>query len=246
MRQRQQRQESLARLLRYILCHHPDEFGLVLDKSGRLAVKELLRALGQEEGWRFVRRSHLEEVVNLINPGDFELDQTYIRALHPQPAELRSQEAAWPPPLLYRAITANSHHAVAERGLQPPSGGELVLADNQELAKRLGQRRDPQAIMVIVQAQAAAKRGVNFFSYGPKLYLSDAIAPEYLQLPPTPKKPVVKPAAADKKPPAPPAPGAIWLNIQGEPIKPWKEKGRQKDPGWKKAARTQRRQKTKK
>ena len=100
MRQRQQRQESLARLLSYILCRRPDEFGLVLDETGRLPVKELLWALAQEEGWGYVRRSHLEEVVNVTSPGAFELDQTHIRALQPGPANLRSQDAAWPPPAL--------------------------------------------------------------------------------------------------------------------------------------------------
>ena len=102
MRQRQQRQESLAKLLSYILSRRPDEFGLVLDEAGRLPVKELLWALAQEEGWGYVRRSHLEEVVNLVSPGAFELDKTYIRALQPGPAKLRSQESVWPPPLLYR------------------------------------------------------------------------------------------------------------------------------------------------
>ena len=193
MRQRQQRQESLAKLLSYILCRRPDEFGLVLDEAGRLPVKELLWALAQEEGWGYVRRSHLEEVVNLVSPGAFELDKTHIRALQPGPAKLRSRESVWPPPLLYRAITAKSHGVVAERGLQPPTAGELVLASDPEMARRLGRRRDPQAVLVTIQAQNAAKRGVEFFAYGEGLYLSGEIGPEYLQLPPAPKKPEAKP-----------------------------------------------------
>jgi putative RNA 2'-phosphotransferase len=172
MRQRQQRQESLAKLLSYILCRRPDEFGLVLDEAGRLPVKELLWALAQEEGWGYVRRSHLEEVVNLVSSGAFELDNIHIRALQPGPAKLRSQESVWPPPLLYRSITAKSHAVVAARGLRPPTAGELVLASNPEMARRLGQRRDPQAVLVTIQAQNAAKRGVKFFSYGEGLYLA--------------------------------------------------------------------------
>jgi putative RNA 2'-phosphotransferase len=243
MRQRQQRQESLARLINYILCRRPDEFGLVLDENGRLPVKELLWALTQEEGWGYVRRSHLEEVVNLVSPGAFELDQTHIRALQPGPANLRSREAAWPPPLLYRAITAKSHEVVAERGLQPQAGGELVLAANPEMARRLGQRRDPQAVMVVIQAQNAAKKGLEFFPYGEGLYLRGAIGPEYLQLPPAPKKPATKPAPVEKPAPAPPTPGSVWLDIQGQPAKPWKEKGRKKGPAWKEGAKEQRQKK---
>jgi putative RNA 2'-phosphotransferase len=243
MRQRQQRQESLAKLLIYILTRRPDEFGLLLDEAGRVPVKELLWALAQEEGWGHVRRSHLEEVVNLVHPGAFELDKTYIRAMEPGPAALRSQEPVWPPPLLYRAITARSHAVVAERGLLAPPGGELVLAGDPEVARRLGRRRDPQAVLVTIQAQNATKRGVDFFAYGEGLYLSRDIGPEFLQLPQVPKKPEAKPAAAEKPAPAPPTPGSVWLDIQGQPMKPWKEKGHKKGPAWKDGAKEQRRRK---
>ena len=240
MRQPQQRRESLAKLLDYILSRRPDEFGLVLDSRGRLAVKELLRALAQEEGWSYVRRSHLEEVVNLLRPGVLEMDQTHIWAVQPGPADLRAAEPVWPPPLLYRAITAKSHEVVAERGLQPQADQELVLAADPDMARRLGRRRDPEAVLVTVQAQRAAKQGQAFFPYGEGLYLSGAIAPEFLQLPPAPKKPAAKPAA-EKKPAEPPTPGSVLLDIQGQPVKPWQEKGRKKEPAWKEAARKQRR-----
>ncbi len=240
MRQPQQRRESLAKLLDYILCRRPDEFGLVLDSQGRLAIKELLRALAQEEGWAYVRRSHLEEVVNLLRPGALAMDQSHIWAVQPGPADLRAAEPVWPPPLLYRAITAKSHEVVATRGLQPHDERELVLAADPEVARRLGRRRDPQAVLVTIQAQRAATQGAQFFPYGDQLYLSGAIAPEFLQLPPAPKKPAAKPAP-EKQPPEPPTPGSILLDIQGQPVKPWKEKGRKKEPAWKEAARQQRR-----
>lgn len=243
MRQRQQQQESLARLLSYMLCRRPDEFGLVADEQGRIPVKELLWALSQEEGWGYVRRAHLEEVVNLVSPGAFALDQTHIRAVSPGPAQMRSAAPVWPPPLLYRAITARSHAVVAEKGLQPSGGRELLLARDPQTALRLGRRRDPQAVLVTVQAQGAAKKGVEFFSYGEGLFLSGAIGPEHLQLPPVLKKPEVKPAPAAKPPAAPPTPGSVWLDIQGQPAKPWKEKGRKKGPAWKEGAKEQRRRK---
>jgi putative RNA 2'-phosphotransferase len=229
--------------LSYILSRRPDEFGLVLDEAGRVPVKELLWALAQEEGWGHVRRSHLDEVVNLVQPGAFELDKTYIRALEPGPVNLRSGESVWPPVLLYRAVTGKSHPVVADRGLQAPPGGELVLASDPEMARRLGRRRDPEAVLVTIQAQNAAKRGVEFFAYGEGLFLSRDLGPEFLQVPPVPKKPEAKPAAAEKPAPVSPTPGSVWLDIQGQPIKPWKEKGHKKGPAWKEGAKEQRRRK---
>ena len=111
------------------------------------------------------------------------------------------------------------------------------------MARRVGQRRDPQAVLVTIQAQNAAKRGVEFFPYGEGLFLSGEIGPEYLQLPSAPKKPEAKPAPVEKPLAAPPTPGSVWLDIQGQPTKPWKEKGRKKSPAWKEGAKEQRRRK---
>lgn len=240
MRQAQQRREALAKLLDYLLCRCPDEFGLVLDRQGRLSLKELLRALAQEEGWSYVRRSHIVEVVNLLRPQALAMDQTHIWAVQPGPANRRGEAPVWPPPLLYRAITAKSYESVAERGLQPHENRDLVLTADPELALRLGRRRDPQALLITIQAQQAAKRGVDFFPYGETLFLSGAIGPEFLQLPPAPRKPAVKPAP--ELPTAQPStPGSVLVDFQGQPLKPWKEKGKKKDPAWKQAARQERR-----
>jgi putative RNA 2'-phosphotransferase len=242
MRQLQQRREALAKLVEYILCRRPDEFGLVLDPQGRLAVKELLRALGQEEGWGYVRRGHLEEVVHLLRPGALAMDATHIWAVQPPPAARRGAAPAWPPPLLYGSITAKSQEVVAAQGLRPQSTPEVVLAADPDLARRLGRRRDPHAVLVTVQAQRAAQQGQEFFPYGEGLYLTGAIGPEFLQLPPLPKKPPAKPAPA-KPLLEPPTPGSVLVDLQGQPLKPWKEKGRKKGPAWKEAARAERRRK---
>jgi len=50
-------------MLVYMLGHRPDEFGLVPDSEGFIPYKELLQAIHEEEGWRYVRRSHINEVL---------------------------------------------------------------------------------------------------------------------------------------------------------------------------------------
>lgn len=238
MRSRQQQLTALAKLLHYVLAHRPDEFGLVLDREGRIPVKELLRALTEEEGWGFLRLSHLEEIVHLHQPGTFILEQNLIRAA--APARLRSAAPVVPPPLLYQAITRKSQPVVAQRGLVPPLGQENVLAATPELAAKLGRRRDPKALVVTVRAQAAAAAGGQFFSYGPNLFLTGLVAPSYLQLPPPPREPVSD-RPAKKAKPEPMPPGSVLLDIQGKPAKPWQQKDKRRGPAWKEAARQQRR-----
>jgi putative RNA 2'-phosphotransferase len=247
MRHRQQ-QESLARFLTYILCRRPDEFGLVLDDQGWLPIKELLRTLAEEKDWGFVRRSHLEEVVNLTHPGQFEISGGLIRSLPVGAVAVRKEEAGWPPPLLYRAITIKSHPVVSERGLQPSTGNQLILAASPEMALRLGHRRDPKALVVTIQAQAAAKKKVVFYRYGEELFLTNAIPVEFLQMPSLPRelipRPRAKPASPDQVTPLPQLPGSVLLDILGEPIKPWKEKGKKQGPTWKEEVRHQRRKRS--
>ncbi|MBW1917225.1 MAG: RNA 2'-phosphotransferase [Deltaproteobacteria bacterium] len=242
----QQRLESLGRMLTYILSHRPDEFGLVLNAEGWLPIKHLLQVLAEEPGWGFVRRSHLLDAVHLLTPPRFEIYDNLIRCRPPGGAACRSQESEWPPSLLYRAITRKSHPVVAQHGLRPPTNGHLVLARGPEMALRMGRRRDPKAMLITVQAQAAAAAGKLFFPYGEKLFLTDAIPPNFLQVPPCPKpeakKPPPKPAALEKNRRELVIPGSVLLDIQGKPVNRRQEKRRKQGPEWKEQARAERRQ----
>ena len=136
--------ESLARMLTYILCHRPDEFGLVLSEDGFIPVKRLLATLAAEPGWGFVRRHHLDQVVGLISPQAFEIIDEQIRALNPQSARLRRAPGETPPALLYVAIPPKAHAKVWEEGLKPPPDRELILATTRDTAIKLARRKAPR------------------------------------------------------------------------------------------------------
>ena len=179
--------ESLARMLTYILCHRPDEFGLVLSEEGFILLKHLLQTLVAEPGWGFVRRHHLDQLVGLISPPAFEIVAEQIRALTPEPARLRREPGEPPPALLYVAIPPKVHPKVWEEGLKTPPDRDLVLTTTKDAAVKLGRRRAPHPILVIVQAQAADRRGLRFIGYGEGLYLAPALPRDLLQLPPHPR-----------------------------------------------------------
>jgi len=136
--------ENLARMLTYILCHRPDEFGLVLDEEGFIPLKQLLAALAGEPGWTHVRRQQVEQVAALWQPPAFEIAGDRIRGLVPGPAQLRRPPGEAPPALLHVGIPPKAHAAVAERGLKPPPGKELVLAGDPQTALKLARRRSPE------------------------------------------------------------------------------------------------------
>jgi putative RNA 2'-phosphotransferase len=228
--------EGLARMLTYILCHRPDEFGLVLSEEGFVPIKHLLATLVAEPGWGFVRRHHLDQVVGLMSPPAFEIVGEQIHALNPEPARLRRDPGEFPPALLYVAIPPKAHAKVWDEGLKPPPDRDLVLSTNKDTAIKLGRRRSPHPIVVIVQAQVADRRGIKFSGYGEGLYLAPALPRDLLQLPPPPQVPdKPKPEAA-----RPPTPGTFFPDLPGmfqpAPKKP-KGKGKKAEPAWKAGTR---------
>jgi putative RNA 2'-phosphotransferase len=233
--------ESLARILTYILSHRPDEFGLVLSEEGFIPVKHLIQTLVAEPGWGFVRRHHLDQLVGLISPPAFEIVAEQIRALAPEPPRLRRLPGEPPPSLLYAAIPPKAHARVWEEGLKPPPDGELVLATTKDTAIKFGRRRAPHPILVIVQAQAADRRGLKFTGYGEGLYLAPALPRDLLQLPPPPQLPE-KPKPEKIQPPTP---GTFFLDLPGTlpaaPKHKAKGKGKKEEPAWKAGTRKERR-----
>jgi hypothetical protein len=48
----------------------------VLSDDGFIPIKHLLQTLVAEPGWGFVRRHHLEQLVDLLSPAAFEIGGT--------------------------------------------------------------------------------------------------------------------------------------------------------------------------
>ncbi len=229
--------ESLARMLAYMLGHHPDEFGLVLSEDGFVPFKELQQALVREPGWGFVRRHHLDQVISLMQPTAFAVERERIRCLKPGPLP-RRRPGLPPPPLLYLAISPKVHERVWQEGLKAAGGRELLLARTPDTALKLGKRRAPTPVLVIIQAQAAAQAGLSFTGYGEELFLAAGLPREFLQLP--------LPPAAEKRPPlpatAPPplTPGSFQVQFPPTLDKPARrpdKKGKKGEAAWKAGAR---------
>ncbi len=228
---------ALARTLTYILGHRPDEFGLVLDEDGSVAIKSLLATLAAEPGLAWVRRHHLEELAALLVPPRFAVAGDSIRSLDPPPPDLRRPQEAVPT-YLYTSVAPKVHARVWEEGLQAPPGKELALARNPELARKMGLRRTPHPVPVKIQAQAAARKGVVLTAYGEELFLAAAVPRAFLELiapPPAKEKP--KP----DKPAAPPLPGEIRLDPRALVREGSRPQGRRDEPAWKAATRKERR-----
>jgi putative RNA 2'-phosphotransferase len=223
---------ALSKLIAYIVQHRPDEFGLALDEEGFVSLKELQQAITEEEGWSYVRRSHIIEAIYAGGRERYELTDDRIRdaLFNPMPYEPIS-----PPQILYQGARRRAYPHLLQRGLAPLGRTYCILATSPELALRMGRRRDPNPIIVEVQAQRACESGIIFYRANPLIFLANHIPPSYITGPPIsmvlPEQRPSSKKLPEKKMPEHERdlPGTVLLNLGMEPLykeekgKSWKE-----------------------
>jgi len=207
---------DLAKMLHYALGRRPDEFGLVPDAQGFVRLKDLLKALHEEEGWGYVNLSHLNEVLLSLANAPVEIVEGLIRARNRAASALEMPEAE-PPRLLYACVRRRAYPHVYAEGIRPSWHPRVVLASDRHLAERLGRRIDPDPVILAVNVQSARAKGIMFGRFGESLFTADAIPPDCFSGPPLPKE---KPDEG-KRPPGPEgtarhpvAPGSFPMDVE--------------------------------
>lgn len=193
-----QARQSLYKLVEYALARRPDEFGLV-PEGGSYKLKDVIKAFA-EEG-RPIRESQFREI-NALAVAESRTQPLVIEEGRISLAELEIPEPLWedsPPVLLYGFCRRRAHAHVFERGLAGADGRAAVLCRDEEMARRLGRRIDPNPIIVTVEAARAADQGVPMFRLGEALFLADPLGPHLLHLPPPPKDKDVEDKKAAKQ-----------------------------------------------
>lgn len=203
---KQQTPEQLAKLLDYVLGRRPDEFGLVPDSNGYVKIKELLKAVTEEDGWRYIRRGHINEVLLTAREKVIEVQENRIRAVNRQRLPER-QVAGELPKLLYTFVRNKAYPVVLEKGVMPLGRGKVVLSADKEMAHRMGKRIDADPVILTVSVQQMHDQGAMFLSSGEGLFLTATIPPGCFTGPPLPKemadkktKASIPPASAPKQP----------------------------------------------
>jgi putative RNA 2'-phosphotransferase len=179
--------QVLAKIMAYILERRPDEFGLVLDKKGYVKIKELLKALNEEKGWKHVRRFHINEILYSIPNPPFEILNNRMRAKRREHLP-RPDASPQLPKLLYTCIRRKAYPFAAQKGIFPSAHPQVVLSDHRDLAQRMGRRVDSQPIMLTVHVQNSIEQGVLFQQVGKLLFLAPFIPTGCFNGPPLPKE----------------------------------------------------------
>jgi putative RNA 2'-phosphotransferase len=197
--------KQLGKLMTYVLGHRPDEFGLVPDQQGFVRVKDLVKALSEEPGWGYVRKSHVHEVLITHGQDAFVTEDDRIKATRPR-ASVSPVPGVVPPKLLYHCVRQKAYPVVCQKGLSPMGQHHVFLATTKDMAWRMGKRRDSKPVLVTVQAERACEAGVIFSMQGEGIYVVDHVPAGYFSGPPLPKE---KKEGAKQKKAAPLTPESL-------------------------------------
>jgi len=190
----------------------------------------LLKVFSEEEGWSYVRRSHLDEVALTLPDRPVEFKDNLIRAKNRD--NLPSfEEAVELPKLLYTCVRQRAYPFVASKGVQK-SDGDVIISADLETARRMGKRIDQKPVFLTVQVKKTLDKRVRFFTGGGTLFTAACIPADCFTGPPLPKEKPDSTPPADMVPATPKRPGSYTIEI--EPNGTIGPSGRKKDPPWKK------------
>jgi len=214
--------KQLAKFLDYVLSRRPDEFGLVPDKRGFFKIKELLKAINEEAGFRYVRHSHLDEIFVTLPDHPFEIEAKLIRSKIRDRLPQRSV-ALDTPKLLFTCVRHKAYPHACVKGIRPAAFSHIVLSSDIDMARRIGKRFDPDPVVLHVNVQQSELQGVVFFQAGETLYLTNFIPADCFSGPALPKeKPLAKSAKKAGVSPQPQNAGSFFIELDesGRAVKP--------------------------
>ncbi len=187
MANRQKQMEQFSKFTKYMLGRRPDEFALVPDKDGYVKIKEYLKAVTETDGFGHIRRSHINEMLLVINPAPVELNANLIRAVDRSrlPEYITCNDL---PKLLYVCINEKSYSEVSSNGIRPTFFEKIICSGSPSLAEKIGKRRDSHPVLLTVHIKKTKEHGIIFFHSGELLFLTDYIPADCFTGPPLPRE----------------------------------------------------------
>ena len=172
--------ERISRFLTYLLRHRPKEYPLVFDKRGFADWQDVVTLVQQ----RYYDVTE-EQIVSVVNGSDkkrFELVDGKVRATYGHSFSVELGEAAERvPPCLYYGAARDLAQSMLRAGLKPRDRQYVHLSVSREEAESVARRHDPMPALIEIDAEAAQREGISFYSSGP-LYLAEFIPAKFLQI----------------------------------------------------------------
>ena len=173
--------KRVSKLMSLILRHRPEHIRAALDKNGWLLIDDLINGINKK-GIRLDRKL-LEVVVEENDKKRFIIsdDGLKIRANQGHSVNVDLElKTVQPPEFLFHGTVPKFMDAIQDKGLLKMSRQHVHLSTNRDTAISVGSRRGKPVILT-VRSGEMHENGNEFFLSENGVWLTEAVAPEYIE-----------------------------------------------------------------
>jgi putative RNA 2'-phosphotransferase len=171
---------SASKFLSLILRHDPSVAGIVFDSAGWVSLDDLLA--GMKRAGTALTLSELEAIVDSDPKSRYTIAHGRIRANQGHSIEVDlGLVAETPPGELFHGTATRFLESILETGLKPGSRQHVHLSATYETAVTVA-RRHGKPVVLRVNTVAMASDGGLFYCSENNVWLTESVAPQYLEL----------------------------------------------------------------
>jgi putative RNA 2'-phosphotransferase len=168
---------KVSKFMSYLLRHDPK--GLRMNARGFLRLGDLLRKVRERYD---VDEAFIREIVYAGGKTRFQILDGKIRALYGHTTDvdidLPEDESV---DVLYHGTTAESAAKILKKGLRSMKRKWVHLSTTKDTATEVGERRTPNPVILVIDAEKARRDGKRFYKATDRVYLSQSIPPKYIK-----------------------------------------------------------------
>ena len=174
---------KISKFLSYILRHHPERFGILLDDEGFADLTLILNVVNERYEENVITRQTIEDIIDRSDKKRYEIVDDRIRAFygHTIDMKIKMKEAEFFPVKLYHGTNKHAYELIKEVGLKRIGRQYVHLSDTIETAYTVGKRRAREPVILEIDTNKAKMKGVLFYHSG-DMYLADFIPSDCISL----------------------------------------------------------------
>lgn len=172
---------DLSKFLALVLRHKATDFGLQLDPEGFVTLDDLLAVLHRQSRWRSITRADLEQLVAEQTKKRYQIVGDDIRAYYGHSVSTTIEyPVVVPPAILLHGTPRRAVALIRAEGLRPMGRQYVHLTDDRQMAYKVGLRRDPNPVILQIDAEQAQADGVVFYDPGNAIFLTPHVPAKYI------------------------------------------------------------------
>jgi len=175
--------DTLGRTMAGVLRHFPERYDLAIDKNGWIDLRDFITALqSRNRRLRFLKPPHVIALIETDPKGRYQFRDAKIRATYGHTFDVELDLAAENiPDVLFYPTSEEEFVNLQAGGLKPPHRKMVHLSRTYEAALEAGRVRNPNPVIIEIDAKAARAGGNVIMKAGKTVYLTREVPPEFLR-----------------------------------------------------------------